>query len=180
MVLKQDLRKEFLEKRNSLLEYEVTKRSQLIQSKFFELDIYKKCDYIFTYVNMGSEVKTIEIIKQAFKDNKKVAVPKILRRSEEMIFVEISFLNELVKGTFNTLEPISCKKVLSTNNTIILIPGLVFDKRNYRIGYGGGYYDKYLYKSKSLAKIGLAYNFQVIDSIPKDKYDIPVDFIITD
>lgn len=177
METKKELRDRFLNLRFNIIDK--AKKDLSIKTKVLASNNYKVCKRVFTYVNTEAEIKTIDIIKSALDDNKIVAVPKILE-AKKMIFVEIKSLNDLSVGSFNILEPISSNEILSDFETIFLVPGLVFDSQNYRIGYGGGYYDRYLSQANSLAKIGLAYKFQIIDQISKDKYDIPVDFVITD
>lgn len=177
--MKEKIRKNLLYKRNDMTRDEIYLKSCIIHEKLFKLNSYKQCKYVFTYINIGSEVRTVEIINKALAERKKVAVPKILKDKKSMIFVEIKSLNDLSKGNFNILEPIDSKGIVSNTDTVFLVPGLAFDYKNYRIGYGGGYYDKYLKNAKYLKRIGLAYDFQIIDSIPKDEYDINIDCVIT-
>lgn len=174
---KQSLREEFLNRRNNL--NSILDKSKKIQSKLINLDLFKKCEFVFTYVNTGSEVITTDIINECLIQNKKVAVPKVLNK-QKMIFVQIKSLDELVESKFGILEPISSNEILSNYKTIFLVPALVFDFQNYRIGYGGGYYDRYLLNAKCLAKIGLGYDFQLVAKVPVTENDIPLDFIITD
>jgi 5-formyltetrahydrofolate cyclo-ligase len=180
MILKKELRNSFLEQRNNMPECDIKAKSEIIKHKLFGLEEYRNSKQIFTYVNMGNEVITTDIINQALTDGKVVAVPKIIKKDNTMIFVEIQSLEELRVGHFNVLEPISCEQIESDLQTIFLVPGAVFDLKGYRIGYGGGYYDRYLSNAKALYKIGLAYDFQRINEIPKEEYDIAVDCVITD
>ena len=138
---KKTLRKIFMEKRNQLSFDEIHKKSLTICEKFFQTDFYKNSDFIFTYVNYNSEFETSIIIKKAFNDGKRVAVPVMSGNAHEMFFVEIKSFSELSKNKFGILEPeLDFEKVLLPNSkTIIIIPALVFDKRGYRIGYGGGF-----------------------------------------
>jgi len=174
--MKNKLRKQFLVQRNSLIDRDI--KNNIIKNKVLNSEVYQKCKSIFTYVSMGSEVDTLKIIEYSLLNNKSVAVPKITQT--KMIFVKIDSLNDLKLGKFNILEPVSDYEIKSDEYTLFLIPALVFDKNNYRIGYGGGYYDKYLYNIKCLKKVGLAYSFQIVESVPKNDFDIPLDFVITD
>lgn len=173
--MKNKLRKQFLLQRNNLSDRNI--KNEIIKNKVLNSEVYQKCKIIFTYVNIGSEVDTIEIIKHSLLNNKVVATPKIIEN--KMIFVKIDSLNDLKLGKFNILESISNNEIKSNEYTMLLIPALVFDKNNYRLGYGGGYYDRYLCNIKCLKKVGLAYDFQIIESVPKNDFDIPVDFVIT-
>lgn len=174
--IKEKLRKNFLALRDSAY---TDLKDKKIQNLFLNSDLYRQCKSIFTYVNMGSEVETKMIIRTALDDKKIVAVPKILN-NKNMIFVRITSFEDLKLGKFNILEPISTDEIESDFETVFLIPALAFDIKNYRLGYGGGYYDRYLKDSVCLKKVGLAYSFQIVDSLPTDKHDIPVDIVITD
>ncbi|WP_058485042.1 5-formyltetrahydrofolate cyclo-ligase [Defluviitalea phaphyphila] len=183
MTEKQRLRKLFLERRNKMLKEEVQEKSKKIYNNVISSSVYKKAKSIFIYVSMGNEVDTKDIINKALKDGKIVAVPKVYSKRKEMIFSKITSLDELELGHFNVLEPKneSINPLTSDEYTIIIVPGIVFDKNNNRIGYGGGYYDRYLSSVKtSLKIIGVCYDFQIIDKIPVDYYDISLDSIITD
>lgn len=175
--MKDKLRKQFLLQRNNLLDKNI--KDDIIRNKFLNSQIYKQCKSIFTYVSMGSEVDTIKVIESAISDSKIIAVPKTTENNK-MIFVKINSLNELEAGKFNILEPVLNDEIISDEFTIFLVPALAFDKNNYRLGYGGGYYDRYLANIKCLKKIGLAYNFQIVDNVPHNNFDISVDFVITD
>lgn len=180
MALKLELRKSYLQQRNDMREYDVIHKSKSIGQKLFELDYYKKSKAIFTYVNMGNEVQTKDIIYQAFVDQKIVAVPKIIKASRKMIFVKINSLEELSLGHFNVLEPLESDEIISDDDTLFLVPGAVFDSNGYRIGYGGGYYDKYLSTCKALCTTGLAYDFQLVERIAAQEYDQAVNLVITE
>lgn len=180
---KKNLRKVFLKKRNKLSQKEVDKNSEMIYWEILNSDFYRNGGEIFIYVSMNNEVSTIKMIKTALIDGKSVAVPKVNSFKKEMFFSRIINLEELEVGHFNVLEPKEefIRPVEANKNTIILVPGAVFDINKNRIGYGGGYYDRYLRKYKNISKtIGLAYSFQVIDKIPSNEYDIPVDLIVTE
>lgn len=179
MTLKKELRQKFLQQRNTMHECDIKTKSEAIKHKLFGLEEYKNATQVFTYVNMGNEVITTDIINQVLADGKVVAVPKIIKKDNKMIFVQIRSLDELRVGHFNVLEPITCEEIQSDIYTVFLVPAAVFDLKGYRIGYGGGYYDRYLFNAKALSKIGLAYEFQIIKEIPKNEYDISVDYVIT-
>ena len=181
---KKRLRTVFLKKRNELSYEEVKKKSELIYRKLIDSSYYTNCKEIYVYVSMKKEVDTIKIINKALKDGKTVAVPKVDNFKREMFFSMINSLDELEPGHFDVLEPKKdfIRPVEGNNNTIILVPGIVFDKNKNRIGYGGGYYDRYLQKYNDIVMktIGLAYSLQIIDNIPAQKYDITLDLIVTD
>ena len=131
----------------------------------------------------------INIDDLIFKANKKIAVPRCLDLDNEptMDFYFISNLSEVSIGRFNIREPKILKNNIFDNNIILnkkvvmLVPGLVFDKKGYRVGYGKGYYDRYLSRLKNkILKIGLCYDFCLINKINTDNNDIPVDILVTE
>lgn len=152
-----------------------------IFKKLLESEAYKKASVIFTYISFGCEVDTINFIKKALSDNKTICVPKVISKIEGMEAYKITSLNDLEKGYYGILEPKNhCQLINPSEINLIIMPGVAFDKTNGRIGYGGGFYDRYLKRVTSgTRKIALAYTFQVFDSIPTDEFDEKVDFIIT-
>ena len=145
--------------------------NNLIQSKI--CDDY---DTVLVYVSTLEEVDTIHLIKY-FILRKKIAVPKI--ENGTMNFYYINDLSELKMGYFNILEPITNNKVIDFSNSICITPGICFSKDGFRIGYGGGYYDRFFSKHK-LYSVGLCYKECLVNKIEVDKYDKKVDVIITD
>jgi 5,10-methenyltetrahydrofolate synthetase len=173
--------------RDQLTEAEQKQASQLIREQLFKLDYYQNCKAVFTFVSFRSEVDTKEIINRAILDGKKVYVPKVEERWME--FYEIKSLDELTPKTLGILEPQGDQSLryqrTSTDNlqadNLMLLPGLAFDVFGNRIGYGAGYYDRYLSTQGEthFYKIALAYDFQVMEQVASDEYDIKADVIIS-
>ena len=170
--MKEELRKEYLEKRLSL------------KNPLSDMIIYNKVirgihqfDKVLIYVSKDTEIDTLDIIKYCLHNNIKVAVPKCIK--DDLVFYYISSLDELVLGKFNVLEPNNRRVVKSYKNSLCITPGLVFDNEGYRIGYGKGYYDRFFNKYDGV-KIGITYKDTLLESIPHEEYDNQVDFIITD
>lgn len=179
--LKSNIRKDYLEKRNKLKENEILNLSAIICEKILNTDLYKKADSVFTYVNMGSEVQTINIINKSIRDKKTIAVPLIISK-HDMVFIKIDSVYGLVKNKFGIYEPVFDKDkiVKADNKSLIVVPGVVFSENRYRIGYGGGYYDKYLSENVYMKAIGAAYNMQIEKNLPIDEHDIKLDCIVTE
>lgn len=178
--IKIELRKKYKALRN---EFEYSKEaSKLAEQILLNSDFYKGSKSIFTFLSFGSEIDTYLIIERALKDNKVVALPYMTGKPHEMVFIKIKSLSELCKNKIGIYEPIYDEEniVVSDENTIIIVPGLVFDLKGYRIGYGGGYYDKYLSENQYMISAGFAYDFQITDNIPRDEYDVKTNIIITD
>lgn len=136
---------------------------------------FKSAKVVGAYYAFGSEVKTDLILEKAKALGKKVALPSI--EGESLTFYELSSGKYLVKGRFGIMEPLPYGPV--DRMDLLVVPGIAFDKKGYRLGYGKGYYDKFLAK-KSVFSIGLAYSFQLLGSLPKAKYDKRLDAIATE
>ncbi len=136
---------------------------------------------VFVYVSTEIEVDTKNLITWLFERNIEVVVPKCDPKSCEMKFYLISSFDDLESGNYNILEPDIKKCVLADNvdKAICIVPGLSFDENGFRLGFGKGYYDRFLADFKGI-KIGLCYENCVSDSLPRDEYDISVDFLITE
>ena len=176
------LRKLMIEKRKSLSSKIVEEKSNIITEKILETDIYKKAENIFIYISFGNEVSTYSIINKAWTDKKNVAVPATTD-NKNMYFMKINDFSNLKKKNIGTLEPnINFENELIPNEkSIFIVPGLVFDNFGNRIGYGAGYYDRYISKySINNNIIGICYNFQIINKIFAKPHDKKMNFIITE
>jgi 5-formyltetrahydrofolate cyclo-ligase len=163
--------------------------SQLIQERLRMTKEYQNCNHLFAFVSFGTEVNTLDIIRQAFIDNKKVSVPKV--EAKGMEFYEVHSLDGLISSKFGVPEPLSSEDTryktmihsseTEQENRLMLLPGLAFDSTGNRIGYGAGYYDRYLSKfpSNHFYKMAIAYDFQLMEQITAEDYDIKADAIIT-
>ncbi|WP_333859882.1 5-formyltetrahydrofolate cyclo-ligase [Clostridium sp.] len=176
------IRKVMKEKRDNLCNNEKEKLDSIIFQKVIKSEDYNKAKIVFIFVSYKSEVYTHNIIKRALKDGKTVCVPKIMYKDGYMEAVRIHDFNELKEGAYGILEPLNIDlRVEETSIDICYVPGLVFDKSGGRIGYGGGYYDRFLKKLRNDSKkIGLAYTFQIVDKVPMGKYDVHMDGFISD
>ncbi|HSH36926.1 5-formyltetrahydrofolate cyclo-ligase, partial [Schnuerera sp.] len=161
----------------------ITKKSNTIRNKLFSLEKYKNSNFIFSFISFKDEVDTHNIIKESLSSGKRIGVPITIPKERQLIVSEImDFDNELEIGFYNILSP---KKEYIRETSpklidIVLVPGLVFTPEGYRIGYGGGYYDRFFNKNPEVLKIGLCYEMQIAPQVPTDIYDIPVDYIITE
>ncbi|MDM5315904.1 5-formyltetrahydrofolate cyclo-ligase [Fictibacillus sp. b24] len=162
-------------------EDERRKKSKAISNLLFETEEWNKAQSVGITVARKFELDTSFIIKKAWEEGKKVGVPKCYSAEKQMQFREMRSYDELENVYMDLFEPRMDATQLITSDQIdlIIVPGLVFDRRGYRIGYGGGYYDRYLQTYQGL-KISLAYSFQTTDTLPHEEFDIPVDHIITE
>ncbi len=174
--MKNKLRKKLLEKRNALSAYEVLEKSNEIISKLTSLEEFKKTEKLLCYISFGNEVYTHGLIK-AYAGIKKIAVPVV--DGDNLLLSYIKDWKELSTGTYGILEPKEIRIAKPKEIEIAIVPGIVFDERGYRIGYGKGYFDRLLSKTNA-KKIGLAYDFQVLKEIPSEQHDVKMDMIITE
>jgi 5-formyltetrahydrofolate cyclo-ligase len=165
-----------LERRNALEAVEIARRSRRVQELLLTSKEFQSAKIVGVYYAFGSEVKTDLIIEQARSLGKKVALPSV--EGDSLTFYELSSGRYLVKGRFGIMEPLPYGQV-DDKIDLLVVPGIAFDKKGYRLGYGKGYYDKYLAK-KRIVSIGLAYSFQLLEDLPRDKHDERLDAIATE
>ena len=182
--LKDNLRKNMLSKRKSMEIEDVTAFSNEIINKIMKLPEFINSSTIMLYLSFNNEVNTYPLVKWCLDNNKTVIAPYCVQSNKEIVPYKITNLsNDLIKSTFGVMEPKQdlLEKVNIEDIDLILVPGVAFDEHCNRIGFGAGYYDRFLCKkSKDATTIGIAYDYQIIDKVPTDKYDVPLDFIITE
>jgi 5-formyltetrahydrofolate cyclo-ligase len=164
-----------LEKRNRLDAKAIIARSRRIQDFLIKSKEFRSAEIIGAYYAFGSEVRTDVIIEQARSIGKKLALPSI--EGENLTFYELSSGKYLVKGRFGIMEPLPYG--LIDRMGMIVVPGIAFDKNGYRLGYGKGYYDKFLAKRKVFS-VGLGYSFQLLENLPSGEHDKKLDAISTE
>ncbi len=180
---KKVLREEMLKKRAELSHEEVIKKSKAIRDKLFNLVEYKKSNFIFSFISFKDEVNTHDIIKKSITLGKRVGVPITIPNGRQLLVSEIkNFDEELEMGYYNILTPKKeyIREVSPELIDMVLVPGLIFTPTGYRVGYGGGYYDRFFSNNRQIFKVGLCYEMQIAPKVPTDIYDIPVDCIITE
>ena len=176
------LRKEVLQKRNSMSHFEISMKSKLIQQKLIESPVFNQSKYIGLYLAVGSEVQTREIINYALDLGKTVLLPRIMSNDLRFYVVDQKDFekNSFDVNRFGIKEPEIDNKPADFID-LLIIPGIVFDMYGFRIGYGYGYYDKYLTNNNFSKSIGLAYDFQLIKkTIPILPHDRKIDVLITE
>ncbi|HUW22702.1 MAG TPA: 5-formyltetrahydrofolate cyclo-ligase [bacterium] len=187
---KRKIRQEFLKKRNNLSRDEIKSKSEKIEKELFSLPEFQRAKTVMFYVSFRSEVETEKMTRNALKLKKKIVIPVV--HGEKIVVSEIKNLKkELTKGSFGIKEPKKefRRRVNQKEIDLVVVPGVVFDKSGGRLGYGRGYYDRFL-RSKSIrsrmsryrqcALIGLAFDLQIARKIPLVKRDMKVDKIVTE
>jgi 5-formyltetrahydrofolate cyclo-ligase len=155
----------------------IKEKSRLIMEKIKGLEQFKNAPYIMTYVNYNQEVETIPLIEDCLKMNRKILVPKVY--GKEMLFHLIRSMSELRPGAYGILEPVSTETV-TPDKAFMLMPGLAFDRDRHRAGYGGGYYDRYLADKPGIYRAAVAFDFQLVEQLQVDCFDLCPDIIVTD
>lgn len=182
MSSKEIVRKEALIKRRAFTVNEVCNKSRIIRERLLMLPKYGKYQTFMCYVSYKNEVDTKELIRYLLQDGKQVFLPRITSDKKDIEAIEIKdFDKDLKKGTFGIMEPFCSSRECAGDIDMIIIPGVAYDINKNRLGYGGGYYDRFLsgLKSSSL-KLGLSYDELVYESLPVEEHDIKVDIIITE
>jgi 5-formyltetrahydrofolate cyclo-ligase len=158
--------------------------SRRIFQKLESLPLYREAGLILFYASFGSEVDTWGMMEDALKRGKKVALPRVGEDCGGLSAREIRDLHrDLHAGYRGIPEPLEdgSPAVKEDQMGLIIVPGLVFDDRGYRLGYGKGYYDRFLFSlSRKVPSVGLAFDFQVVPALPVSPSDYPLDLIVTD
>ncbi len=177
METKKGIRSHVLKVRNQMTESEWDDKSHRIYEKVVNHPFFLAADTVYCYVDYRHEVGTKEIIAEAWNQNKKVAVPKV--EDDEMNFYYIRNHSDLKEGYRGIWEPQECVKA-TDENPLVILPGVAFDVQGNRIGYGKGFYDKFLMKHPNCRTIALGFKLQIVDKIPTDAYDIQPNILITE
>lgn len=178
-MIKEELRGVMRAERRALTREEAELSSKKIHDLLFTLDCVKNAETVCTFLSAFKEPDTIGIVNRLWERNCRVIVPISDTETNTLSLSYIDSIADLAKGAYGILEPAVIKSADEKDIDVILVPGLAFDRRGGRMGFGKGYYDRLLAKSNA-EKIGLCYDFQLHDSIPTEIHDIQMDFIITE
>ncbi len=181
VVDKNALRKNMLVKLKHLHTDEKMQIEKKLHQRFFASTQWKQAEWIGLTYAQSFEWNTQVIMEAAWRMNKKVALPKCNPVHHQLDFYHIQHESELEKGYSNIMEPKphETAKINKQKMDLIIVPGVVFDRNGYRIGFGGGYYDRFLIDYMGIT-IALASDFQVYQTIPRDEFDIPVQYVCTE
>lgn len=178
---KDSLRKKVLAERSKIDKEQRLSMGNTIIDTFKSTDFYKNAEMIMIYISFGTEIHNHEFIKDALAEGKKILVPVTFHEPRMMKPSLLKSFDDLEPGYYNILSPKeeSINYVDKSEIDVIIVPGAIFDKEGYRIGYGGGYYDRFLADLK-IPKISFAFEMQLTDEVPKEDFDVPVNYIITE
>lgn len=169
------------EYRESLTADEKSRLDQKIKNRFLNLWYFRDCELLMTYVSTQIEVDTISIIQRALESGKQVAVPYCIEGTRNIDYYLIDSLEDLTPGAFGVMEPMveKCKKLEQFDDALCIVPALSFDESGYRLGFGKGYFDRFL-ANIDIKKIGICYDSCLFDQVPRGRYDKKVHMIVTE
>lgn len=173
---KKELRRMIREKKRAMTQQEIQDASRRLFDLFIQTPQYQNAKTVYGYLPYNQEVRTVPILERSLADGKRIAVPKVF--GDEMKFIYLDDLSRVESGYSGIPEPVDDGPEGDDPQALVLMPGLVFDPQGHRIGYGGGFYDKFLCKEPEHPTVALCYGFQVLDHIETDEYDIPVDCVL--
>ena len=173
---KQALRKQIREQKRAMTEEQIVTKSEALGRLFVASEAYQKAETIYGYLPYNQEVRTVAMLQQALDDGKKVAVPKCY--GDEMRFIYLDDLSKVEAGYCNIPEPIADGPIADDPTALVLMPGLAFDPQGHRMGYGGGFYDKFLAAEPNHPTLALCYDFQMLEHLETEAHDIPVDTVL--
>lgn len=173
---KQELRQAIRARKRAMTEEDILRRSEILAEKFARSNAYRAAKTIYGYLPYNQEVRTVPMLRRALDEGKRVAVPKVY--GDDMKFIYLDDLSQVAKGYAGIPEPVADGPVAQDETALVLMPGLAFDRAGHRIGYGGGFYDKFLAREPHHPTVALCYDFQVMDRLETEEFDIPVDLVI--
>lgn len=173
---KHQLRQSIRQQKRAMTEEEILRRSAKLGELFAASEAYQNAKTIYGYLPYNQEVRTVPMLERALREGKRVAVPKVY--GEEMKFIYLDDLNQVTKGYAGIPEPIADGPVADDETALVLMPGLAFDPQGHRIGYGGGFYDKFLAAEPNHPTLALCYEFQMLPELHTEEHDIPVDTVL--
>lgn len=183
---KSEVRKKILAVRSGLPESEVSCKSAVICDKIVNSPIFSRAGTVFCYMDFRNEVRTGGIIRECLRAGKKVGLPMVNNGGMERRLLAYDIKdpdNDVGKGAYGIMEPCSDKlrPMEESEIDLVIVPGVAFDMQRQRLGYGAGYYDRFLNQLRpDCVKIGIAFDVQIVDRIPVEEHDIKMDAVITE
>ena len=173
---KKELRRQISKRKREMTENEIENASRVLAEKFVNSQVYRDAKTIYGYMPYNQEVRTVPMLQRALDEGKRVAVPKCY--GDEMRFIYLEDLSRVEKGYCGIPEPILDEPVADDPTALVLMPGLAFDPQGHRIGYGGGFYDRFLASEPEHPTLALCYDFQMLPHVETEEFDIPVDCVL--
>ena len=173
---KKALRATIRAQKRAMTEDMIVEKSKKLGELLVASQAYQNAKSIYGYLPYNQEVRTVAMLEQAIRDGKRVAVPKCY--GDEMRFIWMDDLSKVEKGYAGIPEPVEDGPIADDPTALVLMPGLAFDPQGHRIGYGGGFYDRFLAEETAHPTLALCYDFQMLDRLETEEFDIPVDTVL--
>lgn len=177
METKQAIRKKIFAERKVHSDEEINEMSRKITEAVLALPEFQKADRILAYADYNHEARTCYLIEEAWKQGKTVAVPKVV--GKDMEFHILTAFSDLEPGYFKIPEPVR-GEVVDWTDALMIMPGVAFDNQCQRVGYGGGFYDRFLEKHPHITRLAIAFEFQIMDQVPTEETDIVPHLVVTE
>lgn len=183
-LVKKELRTAMKARLAAVSPHETLHAAKSVLAQLENLEQWKSAEIVLAFLSMKDEINTIPILEAAREQGKTFAVPRVV--GPDLVFYQLSYLEkDVAPGAFGILEPVSglcpvAVETLSEHHSVALVPGLAFDKENFRLGRGKGFYDRFLASAgDSLYKIGIGYSFQLVEKVPREPHDKALDLVVT-
>lgn len=173
---KKELRNRIRQQKRAMTPEQIEEKSRVLGQLFTQSALYRQAKSIYGYLPYNQEVRTVPMLQQALRDGKRVAVPKVY--GDEMRFIYMDDLSAVETGYAGIPEPVADAPVADDPTALVLMPGLAFDPEGHRVGYGGGFYDKFLEREPGHPTLALCYDFQMLPHLETQAHDIPVDCVL--
>lgn len=173
---KKQLRQQIRQQKREMTEQQIQAASEALGELLAEHPLYQQAKTIYGYLPYNQEVRTAPMLQRALDQGKRVAVPKCY--GDEMRFIYLEDLTQVEKGYCGIPEPVADGPIGDDPTALVLMPGLAFTAQGKRIGYGGGFYDKFLAAEPEHPTLALCYAFQMVEELPTEEYDVPVDCVL--
>lgn len=177
METKKDIRKKVFALRKECSQETADQISEKICETVISLPEFQEAACIYAYADYNKEVSTKGIIEAAWKAGKRVAVPKV--HGKDMTYYLLTSFDQLEPGYFNIPEPV-CKEIAKDEDALMIVPGVAFDKNRHRVGYGQGFYDRYLSVHTQHKTVAIAFDFQIVEEAPAEETDIFPQKLVTE
>ncbi|MBR7163484.1 MAG: 5-formyltetrahydrofolate cyclo-ligase [Clostridia bacterium] len=176
---KQEIRRAYLKKRSSLSAETVRRWSEAIEKHILQFVCENNFQVILAYAAFRNEPETLHLLETLLAQGKTVALPKC-GKNGQMTMYRVTDISSLQEGAYGILEPAKGEIILPEESELVLVPGCAFSRENERLGYGGGYYDRYLPACAEAVLVGICYEMCMADALPVDAFDVTMDYIITE
>lgn len=173
---KQELRARMRQRKRALTAAQIELASAQLARQLYALPVWKNAKSVYVYLSYNQEVRTLPIVRQALLEGKQVAAPKVV--GDELRFVVLTDPAQTGAGYRGIPEPLGDEPAASDPRALVLLPGLAFDPEGNRVGYGGGFYDRFLHREPNHPTVALCYDFQLLSHIEAEALDVPADTVL--